>query len=405
MISLPPLTLSLLLAASVSAQGSILVDHRCTDLKAIPIAAIAKAKKSLHIVYGHTSHGSQLTTGMSGLVKFTGGVGGPQFAWNRGGSNGALDLHDRGMAGDVGYYPKWVNETKKYLDNPAHAHVNVVIWSWCGQVSRLSSAQLISNYLKPMSELEKKYPKRSFVYMTGHLDIRRRSNTTARNEQIREYCRKNGKVLFDFADIESYSPDGRWYPYADDACNYYDSKLKKLGNWAIEWQNKHKKGVDWYDCSSAHSQPLNANLKAYAAWWLWARLAGWKPGLDSDRGHVSTTKSGPVRFSLDAGSQHAQQFFLMLGSASGTQPGMRVNSKLSIPLNYDAFTGLGLSAINTPVFAKFLGKLDRNGSATATLTLPRLNLASSGIRLDFAYLLFAKKAGFTSQALELRLRR
>ena len=33
--------------------------------------------------------------------------------------------------------------------------------------------------------------------------------------------------------------------------------------------------VDWYKCSSAHSQPLNANLKAYAAWWLWARLVGW----------------------------------------------------------------------------------------------------------------------------------
>jgi len=29
--------------------------------------------------------------------------------------------------------------------------------------------------------------------------------------------------------------------------------------------------------SPAHSQPLNANLKAFAAWWLFARLAGW-PG-------------------------------------------------------------------------------------------------------------------------------
>jgi hypothetical protein len=28
---------------------------------------------------------------------------------------------------------------------------------------------------------------------------------------------------------------------------------------------------------AAHSQPLNGNLKAYSAWWLWARLAGW-PG-------------------------------------------------------------------------------------------------------------------------------
>ncbi|TET83275.1 MAG: PKD domain-containing protein, partial [Desulfobacteraceae bacterium] len=50
-----------------------------------------------------------------------------------------------------------------------------------------------------------------------------------------------------------------------------------MGNWAIEWQNSHTEDVDWYDCTSAHSQPLNANRKAYAAWWLWARLAGWNP--------------------------------------------------------------------------------------------------------------------------------
>ncbi len=46
-------------------------------------------------------------------------------------------------------------------------------------------------------------------------------------------------------------------------------------NWAIDWQNSHTINVDWYDCSAAHSQPLNGNLKAYAAWWLWAKLAGW----------------------------------------------------------------------------------------------------------------------------------
>jgi len=28
-------------------------------------------------------------------------------------------------------------------------------------------------------------------------------------------------------------------------------------------------------CGSAHSEPLNANLKAYASWCLFARLAGW----------------------------------------------------------------------------------------------------------------------------------
>ncbi len=46
-------------------------------------------------------------------------------------------------------------------------------------------------------------------------------------------------------------------------------------NWALDWQNSHTEGIDWYTCSEDHNPPLNANLKAYAAWWLWARIAGW----------------------------------------------------------------------------------------------------------------------------------
>ncbi len=33
--------------------------------------------------------------------------------------------------------------------------------------------------------------------------------------------------------------------------------------------------MDWFNCSPAHTQALNGNLKAYAAWYLWASLAGW----------------------------------------------------------------------------------------------------------------------------------
>jgi len=56
-----------------------------------------------------------------------------------------------------------------------------------------------------------------------------------------------------------------------------------LGNWATAWQASHTEDLDWYDCHAAHSQPLNANRKAYAAWWLWARLAGWAGPVDSAR--------------------------------------------------------------------------------------------------------------------------
>ena len=38
---------------------------------------------------------------------------------------------------------------------------------------------------------------------------------------IRDYCSENGKVLYDFADIESYDPDGTFYEYPGDGCDYY----------------------------------------------------------------------------------------------------------------------------------------------------------------------------------------
>ncbi len=60
-----------------------------------------------------------------------------------------------------------------------------------------------------------------------------------------------------------------------DSCSWYNATHS--GNWALDWQTTHIEGVDWYDCVCAHSQALNGNLKAYAIWWLWAKLAGWSP--------------------------------------------------------------------------------------------------------------------------------
>lgn len=275
--------LFLLVAMPVAAAEPIIINHLHTDITQIPQSAIEQAKAKLHIAYGHTSHGSQLTTGMTGLVAFANGGGKGLalptniFSWNNGGSGGALDLHDGAMGGDVGYYPQWVNNTRTYLNNPANADVNVVIWSWCGQVSgKYAAGTLGSEYLQPMAQLELDYPNVTFVYMTGHVDIWNDANNKAANQMIRDYCLANGKVLYDFADIEHYNPDGQYFEYVNDNCDYYDAAGgHKLGNWATLWQSTHTQGVDWYNCSSAHSEPLNANQKAYAAWWLWASLGGW----------------------------------------------------------------------------------------------------------------------------------
>ncbi|MFN2272723.1 MAG: hypothetical protein ACK2US_17910, partial [Anaerolineae bacterium] len=107
-----------------AASSAIVIDHASVDITAIPQYWIEEAKSTLHIAYGHTSHGSQLTDGMSGLVGFANGGGkglalpADIFLWNNGGTGGALDLHDYAMGGDVGYYPDWVDNTRSYLGTP-----------------------------------------------------------------------------------------------------------------------------------------------------------------------------------------------------------------------------------------------------------------------------------------------
>lgn len=283
------------LASALQAQG-IVADHTHTDLTVVPEAAVLQARQNLHIAYGHTSHGSQITDGMSGLVAFmnakkSDGFSDNLFTFANGGTGGVLDYRDFygnfggvGIADDLGAPNRtaWESATRTYLGTPngqgrgsARPEINVIMWSWCGQVD--GSQTEIQNYLNLMSGLERDYPGVRFVYMTGHLNGGGAAgNVNVRNNQIRDYCRTNNKVLFDFADIESYDPDGlvHYMPLnCDDGCNYTLNGASH--NWAIEWQNSHTQDVDWYDCGSAHSQPLNANRKAYAAWWLWARLAGW----------------------------------------------------------------------------------------------------------------------------------
>jgi len=259
---------------ALSSGEPLIADHTSVKLASVPTEWVVSAKQKLHIAYSHTSHGSQITEGMSGLISFKG----TSFSWNEGGSGDALDIDDYAISGDLGNPDRtsWASSTRAYLaSNPA---VNVVMWSWCGQVSSATEAD-INTYLRLMSELEKDFPDVKFVYMTGHLDGSGLSgNLNVRNEQIRNYCRDNNKILFDFADIESYNPDGTWFgdKKPDDGCNYdKNGDGVSESNWAVELQNSHVEGRDWYQCSAAHTQPVNANMKAYAAWWLWARLSGW----------------------------------------------------------------------------------------------------------------------------------
>lgn len=235
-----------------------IIDHLDANVAGITDARADQARERLRIAYWHTSHGSQLTEGMEPMDEFYGDTG----RYDLGGLDGPFydDKYETDL-GDSG----WEGITRLWLGG--HPDVNVVMWSWCGQVSGLSEAG-VEDYLARMSALESDFPKVVFVYMTGHSDGGGlEGNLNLRDLQIRDFCEENNKWLFDFYDIECFDPDGTYYgdKHVDDACNYDG------GNWALEWQARHL--GQWWNCGSAHSQPLNANQKAKAAWQLWCAIA------------------------------------------------------------------------------------------------------------------------------------
>lgn len=109
--------------------------------------------------------------------------------------------------------------------------------------------------------------------------------------------------------------------------------------------------------------------------------------LGADRFSLPGSSGGAVHLALAAGASHRREPYLVLGSASGTAPGLPLPGGHAIlPLTWDAFTSLVLRLANTPAFASFSGALDDAGRGVATFdSLGPLPPESVGLTLSFAY--------------------
>jgi hypothetical protein len=229
-------------------SGAIIADHTFCDAAdsdwlQIPIAARTAIMSEFQMYYHHTSHGSQIITGCQEIYE--------REAFPNFNSNIVEVGNHVGEHGDT----TWAPYFRTYLN--AHPECNLASISWCWEHYYYTEAET-QMYLDKMNELEQAYPGVVFVYQTG----RRYSpeedptlNHRRHNNQIRQYCRDNGKVLFDFADIESYDPDGNYYNDDNDACN-----------WCYDWCDDPEHGCDG-DCSCAHSHCFNCWQKG-RTWWV-----------------------------------------------------------------------------------------------------------------------------------------
>jgi len=207
-------------ACQLGAQQAIIIDHTCTDISKIPDYWLEKAKE-LTTHYSHTSHGSQIPTGLDALetmfpVKYS-------FARRMSGSSAGLPPIEDPPAIRIydGNPPETYIEPEDYwrgtsaLDRTravvSTGDYDYSMWVWCGQVSYESDAY-VNEYLAAISQLESEFPGVRFIYLTGHTDGSGvDGDLNLHNNMIRSYCINNNKILFDFADIESYDPDGNYF--------------------------------------------------------------------------------------------------------------------------------------------------------------------------------------------------
>ncbi|OPL19822.1 MAG: hypothetical protein AVO35_02285 [Candidatus Aegiribacteria sp. MLS_C] len=246
-----------------------LIDHTCTDIYSIPDQWISGAQDNMKVHYAHTSHGEQLTAGLELLESDD-----PDLQVEIGYSYlpvqaGALCIFD-GQLTETYITPElfWethdgMEMTRAVLD--ANPSINVCMWCWCTQMDYYDQGQ-VQAYLDSMSTLEAEYPSVTFVYMTGNAQAEGEEgyNRHQRNQQVRQYCQDNGKVLFDFADLDAW--------WQDPSTSQWEQATYSWNGISVPREHPEFSGDE-----AGHTTYDSCRQKGRAVWWMLALLDGWEP--------------------------------------------------------------------------------------------------------------------------------
>lgn len=89
---------------------------------------------------------------------------------------------------------------------------------------------------------------------------------------------------------------------------------------------------------------------------------------------LSISAGGTQYLFLNRGPTASGDTYLILGSASGTMPGLQISQNATLPLNLDSYL-LALASNPNTLIANSMGTLDGNGKGVATIVLPPASLS------------------------------
>ncbi len=111
--------------------------------------------------------------------------------------------------------------------------------------------------------------------------------------------------------------------------------------------------------------------------------------LYADNNAISASTGGTIALNLKAGDDNSSRNYLIFCGITGTKPGTPLpGGYATLPINWDPFTSLALSLVNTLLFVDFMGTLDAYGNRQASFdTLGPVPPVAVGLVLSYAYAL------------------
>ncbi|WP_437645311.1 hypothetical protein [Sorangium sp. So ce362] len=182
-------------------------DHRHATLDGIPASCIDALKSADFVFhYAHRSHGYQIIVGAESLEANSPAYGfeteycgvpaetGVFRMWD-GMIDNNLVVGDQYWGSDAG-----VDELRTILSE--HPEIRYTMWAWSSEISEQTEED-VQRYLDVLDALGQEFPEVTFIYMTGPGDEEYNGvNRAKRNQQIRDFSREHGKILYDFEDLD-----------------------------------------------------------------------------------------------------------------------------------------------------------------------------------------------------------